>query len=79
VKNITIQEEIKSKVEKIKNLRSQLEELEKEVSPLTRNVQMTQSGTFFVCLPKDWCEKHKLKKGSTVMISQQEDCLIIIP
>jgi hypothetical protein len=74
-----ISEEVKSKVEKIKELKKQIDELEQQVKPLTRKIQKTPSGTFFVCLPKDWCKEHGLDKGSTVIISEQKDCLIIVP
>lgn len=76
---MTVRSEIESKIKKIKDLKKQLVALEEEIKPLTRSVQMTPSGTFFVCLPKNWCKKNGIDKGSLVIISQQEDCLIVVP
>ena len=73
-----LEEEIKSKVDKIRELQSQIENLQKDVNVVTRNLQSTPTGTFFVTLPKEWCEGHKLKRGSQITISQQKDALIII-
>jgi phosphate uptake regulator len=38
-----------------------------------RKVQRTSSGTFFVCLPKDWAEKAGLDRGSVVSVSELSD------
>ncbi|UCE16677.1 MAG: hypothetical protein JSV12_03475 [Candidatus Bathyarchaeota archaeon] len=35
-----------------------------------RKVQRTSSGTFFVCLPKEWAERNRLDRGSVVAISE---------
>ena len=43
-----------------------------------RKVQKTPSGTFFVCLPKDWAERHGLKKGSTVVLSETSDGKLLV-
>ncbi len=43
-----------------------------------RKVQRTSSGTFFVCLPKDWAEQKKLERGSVVAISETADGRLII-
>jgi len=77
--NMSIEEEITSKVNKIKELKMQIESLEKDVSVKTRKLQATLTGTYFITLPRDWCDAHCLKKGSLVTISQQKDSLIIIP
>jgi len=74
-----IEEEITSKVSKIKELKQQLEILEKQVKVSKRKLQATATATYFISLPKDWCELHDLKKGSVVTISEQKDSLIIIP
>lgn len=76
---MSIEEEITSKVSKIKELRQQLEILEKQVQVSKRKLQANATGTYFISLPKDWCELHGLKKGSVVTISEHEDSLIIIP
>ncbi len=76
---MTSEAEIKNKVDKIKELQSQIESLQKDVNVVTRNLQATRTGTFFVTLPRGWCEAHKLKKGSQITISVQKDSLIIIP
>ena len=38
-----------------------------------RKVQQTATGTFFVCLPRDWSEKHCLKKGVLVSLNETID------
>lgn len=38
-----------------------------------RKVQRTSSGTFFVCLPKDWAERAGLDRGSVVAVSELAD------
>ncbi|MDH5754908.1 MAG: hypothetical protein OEY95_06885 [Candidatus Bathyarchaeota archaeon] len=43
-----------------------------------RKVQRTQSGTFFVCLPKPWAEHHGLKRGSVVAINETSDSRLLI-
>jgi hypothetical protein len=76
---MVIEKEITSKVSKIKELKQQLEFLEKQVNVTNRKIQANATGTCFISLPKDWCESHGLKKGSVVTISVQKDSLIIIP
>jgi len=76
---MSFDEEIKSKVSKINELKQQLELLEKQVQASKRKIQSTATGTYFISLPKDWCKTHGLKKGSVVTISEQKDSLIIIP
>ena len=43
-----------------------------------RKIQRTKTGTFFVCLPKDWAEKNGLDKGSVVAISETSNGRLII-
>jgi len=43
-----------------------------------RRVQRTVSGTFFVCLPKEWAEKNGLNRGSVVAITETSDGLLLI-
>lgn len=43
-----------------------------------RKVQRTPTGTFFVCLPRDWAEQHGLKRGSVVALSQATDGRLVI-
>jgi hypothetical protein len=76
---LSIEEGITSKIGKIKELKQQLEILEKQIQVSKRKIQATATETYFVSLPKDWCEAHGLKKGSVVTISEQKDSLIIIP
>jgi phosphate uptake regulator len=38
-----------------------------------RKVQQTPTGTFFVCLPRDWAKEHKLQKGSRVNLEVTND------
>ena len=76
---MSLEGEITSKVSKIKELKQQLELLEKQVQVSQRKIQSTATRTYLISLPKVWCEKHGLKKGSVVTVSEQEDSLIIIP
>jgi len=43
-----------------------------------RKVQRTQSGTFFVCLPKPWAERYGLKRGSVVALTETSDGKLLI-
>jgi phosphate uptake regulator len=43
-----------------------------------RKVQRTPGGTFFVCLPKSWAEKHGLEKGKVVSLSETGDGKLLI-
>jgi len=43
-----------------------------------RRVQRTGGGTFFVCLPKEWAQRHKLSRGSIVALSETADGRLII-
>jgi len=38
-----------------------------------RKLQRTRTGTFFVCLPRSWAQKHELKKGAQVAIDETSD------
>ncbi|UCH31456.1 MAG: phosphate uptake regulator PhoU [Candidatus Bathyarchaeota archaeon] len=45
-----------------------------------RKVQRTNSGTFFISLPKKWAERFKLDKGETLAVSESIDgCLHLDP
>ncbi len=43
-----------------------------------RRIQRTPSGTFFVCLPKEWAERYGLKKGSVVAVNETSDGKLLI-
>jgi phosphate uptake regulator len=43
-----------------------------------RKVQRTQSGTFFVCVPKAWAEQYGLNRGSVVTVSETSDGKLLI-
>lgn len=43
-----------------------------------RKVQQTPSGTFFVCLPKNWAEQNGLSRGSIVALSETSNGRLII-
>jgi phosphate uptake regulator len=43
-----------------------------------RKVQRTPTGTFFVCLPRSWAEKHGLKKGALVALDEISDGRLFI-
>jgi phosphate uptake regulator len=38
-----------------------------------RKIQRTPTGTYFVCLPRPWSEKHGLKKGELVELNELSD------
>ena len=44
-----------------------------------RKLQETAGGTFIVTIPREWAEKHKLKKGDPLMIEEEESDIIISP
>ncbi|MFB0513951.1 MAG: AbrB/MazE/SpoVT family DNA-binding domain-containing protein, partial [Candidatus Bathyarchaeia archaeon] len=43
-----------------------------------RRVQRTGGGTFFVCLPKKWAQRHGLERSSVVAISETADGRLVI-
>ncbi|MEM2987566.1 MAG: PhoU domain-containing protein [Candidatus Bathyarchaeia archaeon] len=43
-----------------------------------RRIQRTPSGTFFVCIPKDWAERYGLKRGSVVAVNETSDGKLLI-
>ncbi|MBS7647625.1 phosphate uptake regulator PhoU [Candidatus Bathyarchaeota archaeon] len=43
-----------------------------------RKLQRTPSGTFFVCLPKDWAERYGLRRGAVVAVSETSDGKLLI-
>jgi len=43
-----------------------------------RKMQQTPTGTFFVCLPRNWPEKNGLKKGTLVALSETSDGRLFI-
>jgi phosphate uptake regulator len=43
-----------------------------------RKIQRTPSGTFFVCLPKDWAERYGLKRGALVAVDETSDGKLLI-
>ncbi|MCW3995683.1 MAG: hypothetical protein NWE98_05985 [Candidatus Bathyarchaeota archaeon] len=43
-----------------------------------RKVQQTPTGTFFVCLPRDWAQKNDLKKGSLVNLDVTADGKLLV-
>jgi len=43
-----------------------------------RKIQRTPSGTFFVCIPKDWAERYGLKRGSVVAVNETSDGKLLI-
>jgi phosphate uptake regulator len=43
-----------------------------------RKVQRTPSGTFFVCVPKPWAERHGLTSGSIVTMGETGDGKLLI-
>ena len=43
-----------------------------------RKVQQTPTGTFFVCVPRDWAQKNALKKGSFVNLDVAGDGKLLI-
>jgi len=43
-----------------------------------RKIQQTPSGTFFVCLPKDWARRHRLTRGAPVAVKETPDGKLVI-
>jgi phosphate uptake regulator len=43
-----------------------------------RKVQQTPTGTFFVCLPRDWAKENSLKKGSLVSLDVVGDGKLVV-
>lgn len=43
-----------------------------------RRIQRTGGGTFFVCLPKEWAQRHRLSRGSVVAISETANGRLIL-
>jgi phosphate uptake regulator len=43
-----------------------------------RKVQRTPGGTFFVCLPKSWAQRHGLEKGELLSLSKTSDDKLVI-
>lgn len=46
--------------------------------PDLRKIQQTPTGTFFVCLPKDWAKKEELKKGTLVCLDVTSDGKLVV-
>ncbi len=44
----------------------------------SRKIQQTPTGTFFVCLPKDWAIKNGLKKGASVSLDVTSDGKLLV-
>lgn len=43
-----------------------------------RKIQQTPTGTFFVCLPRDWAKKKGLKKGTLVCLDVTSDGKLVV-
>jgi phosphate uptake regulator len=43
-----------------------------------RKVQQTPTGTFFVCVPRDWAQKNGLKKGALVNLDMTSDGKLLV-
>ena len=43
-----------------------------------RKIQQTPTGTFFVCLPRDWARKKGLKKGTLVCLDVTSDDKLVV-
>ena len=44
----------------------------------SRKVQQTPTGTFFVCLPRDWAKQNGLKKGTLVSLDVTSDGKLVV-
>ncbi len=44
----------------------------------SRKVQQTPTGTFFVCLPRDWAKEHGLAKGTQVTLEVTSDGKLLV-
>ena len=45
---------------------------------VTRKVQQTPTGTFFVCLPRDWANENLLQKGSEIKLEVTSDGKLLV-
>lgn len=72
--------EISDVVKEVKKARSELDRLgEKFNLMVERKVQETGGGTFFVTLPKAWCKKLDVKRGTKVtFVWSKDDSLTIV-
>ncbi len=43
-----------------------------------RKVQQTPTGTFFVCLPREWAEKNGLEKGTLVALTETSEGKLLV-
>jgi phosphate uptake regulator len=43
-----------------------------------RKIQRTPTGTFFVCLPRSWANRMKIKKGETIALTETTDGKILL-
>jgi len=43
-----------------------------------RKVQQTPTGTFFICLPRDWAKEHNLQKGSQVNLEASTEGKLLV-
>jgi phosphate uptake regulator len=43
-----------------------------------RKVQQTPTGTFFICLPRNWAKEHSLQKGSQVNLEVSTDGKLLV-
>jgi phosphate uptake regulator len=43
-----------------------------------RKIQKTSSGTYFVCLPKNWAERNGLDRGAVVSVDKTSDGTLVI-
>jgi phosphate uptake regulator len=45
---------------------------------VTRKVQQTPTGTFFVCLPRSWANQNELAKGSEISLEETSDGKLLV-
>ena len=55
------------------NLESSVTKEPEKLNEEQRKLQVTGGSTFILSLPKDWATKNELKRGSSMMVREEED------
>ena len=55
------------------NLMSSVTKETEKLSEEQRKLQVTGGSTFIISLPKEWATKNELKRGSSMMVREEED------
>jgi phosphate uptake regulator len=55
------------------NLESSVTKQPEKLSEEQRKLQVTGGSTFILSLPKEWATKNELKRGSSMVVREEED------